>query len=33
MTLSLQEMSDRFEIQDMLYHYADIIDRKAVDEL
>lgn len=33
MPLSLQEMSDRFEIQDMLYHYADIIDRKAVDEL
>lgn len=33
MTLSLQEMSDRFEIQDMLYHYADIIDRKAADEL
>ena len=33
MTLSLQEMSDRFEIQDMLYHYADIIDRQAADEL
>ncbi|CAA0088509.1 putative protein [Zhongshania aliphaticivorans] len=33
MTLSIQEMSDRFEIQDMLYRYADIIDRKAVDEL
>ncbi|MBU0538562.1 MAG: nuclear transport factor 2 family protein [Gammaproteobacteria bacterium] len=33
MPLSLQEMSDRFEIQDMLYRYADIIDRKAVDEL
>ena len=33
MALSLQEMSDRFEIQDMLYQYADIIDRKAVDEL
>lgn len=33
MTLSQQEMSDRFEIQDMLYHYADIIDRQAADEL
>lgn len=33
MALSTQEMSDRFEIQDMLYHYADIIDRKAIDEL
>ena len=33
MALSLQEMSDRFEIQDMLYHYADIIDRKAAPEL
>ena len=33
MTLSLQEMSDRFEIQDMLYHYADIIDCQAADEL
>lgn len=33
MTLSTQEMSDRFEIQDLLYHYADIIDRKACDEL
>ncbi len=33
MALSVQEMSDRFEIQDMLYRYADIIDRKAVDEL
>lgn len=33
MTLSLQEMSDRFEIQDMLYRYADIIDRKAAGEL
>lgn len=31
--LSLQEISDRLEIQDMLYHYADIIDRQAVDEL
>ena len=33
MPLSLQEMSDRFEIQDMLYRYADIIDRKASAEL
>ena len=33
MPLSLQEMSDRFEIQDMLFRYADIIDRQAVDEL
>ncbi len=33
MPLSLQEMSDRFEIQDMLYRYADIIDRKAPAEL
>jgi hypothetical protein len=33
MALSLQEMSDRFEIQDMLYHYADIIDRQAAAEL
>ncbi len=33
MALSSQEMSDRFEIQDLLYHYADIIDRKAADEL
>jgi hypothetical protein len=31
--LSMQEMSDRFEIQDMLYRYADIIDRKSIDEL
>ena len=31
--LSQQEISDRFEIQDLLYHYADIIDRKAADEL
>ncbi|MBB5188349.1 3-phenylpropionate/cinnamic acid dioxygenase small subunit [Zhongshania antarctica] len=33
MALSLEEMSDRFEIQDMLYHYADIIDRQAAEEL
>ena len=33
MTLSLQEVSDRFEIQDLLYRYADVIDRKAFGEL
>lgn len=33
MSLSLQEISDRLEIQDMLFRYADIIDRQAVDEL
>ena len=33
MALSLQEISDRFEIQDLLYHYADIIDQKKFDEL
>ncbi len=33
MTLSLQEISDRMEIQDLCYHYADIIDRHAFDEL
>lgn len=33
MTLSLQEISDRFEIQDMLYEYADIIDQKTFDKL
>ncbi|MGB1907787.1 MAG: nuclear transport factor 2 family protein, partial [Spongiibacter sp.] len=33
MSLSLQEISDRFEIQDLLYRYADIIDRRAVGEL
>lgn len=27
MALSLQEISDRFEIQDLCYQYADIIDR------
>jgi len=27
MTLSLQEMSDRFELQDLCYQYADIVDR------
>ena len=33
MTLSLQEISDRMEIQDLLYHYADIIDQKDFDKL
>lgn len=33
MSLSLQEISDRLEIQDLLFHYADIIDRQAADEL
>jgi hypothetical protein len=31
--LSLQEISDRFEIQDLIYHYADTIDRRNFDEL
>lgn len=33
MTLSLQEISDRFEIQDLVANYADIIDRKDFDQL
>ena len=33
MTLSLQEISDRFEIQDLLYNYADIIDSQEFDKL
>lgn len=33
MTLSIQEISDRFEIQDLCYRYADIIDQKRFDEL
>lgn len=33
MTLSLQELSDRFEIQDLLVTYADAIDRKDFDAL
>lgn len=33
MAISLQELSDRTEIQDLLFHYADIIDRCAADEL
>lgn len=31
--LSLQEISDRFEIQDLVYHYADVIDQKRFDDL
>jgi SnoaL-like protein len=33
MTLSLQEISDRLEIQDLLYRYAELIDGKRFDEL
>jgi len=31
--LSQQELSDRFEIQDLVFHYADLIDRKQIDQL
>lgn len=31
--LSPQEMSDRFEIQDLVFHYADCIDQRRFDEL
>ena len=33
MALSLQEISDRMEIQDLLYKYAEIIDQKNFDKL
>ena len=33
MTLSLQEISDRFELQDLANKYADIIDKKTFDQL
>ncbi len=33
MSLSLQEISDRLELQDLVTEYADIIDRKAFLEL
>ena len=33
MTLSLQEISDRLEIQDLVYEYAAIIDQKRFDDL
>lgn len=31
--LSQQELSDRFEIQDLVYRYAELIDGKQFDEL
>jgi 3-phenylpropionate/cinnamic acid dioxygenase small subunit len=31
--MSQQEISDRFEIQDLVFHYADLIDRKQIDRL
>jgi 3-phenylpropionate/cinnamic acid dioxygenase small subunit len=31
--LSQQELSDRLEIQDLVFHYADLIDRRCFDEL
>lgn len=31
--LSQQALSDRFEIQDLVFHYADLIDRKQFEEL
>ncbi|WP_116364004.1 nuclear transport factor 2 family protein [Parahaliea mediterranea] len=31
--LSQQEMSDRWEIQDLVFHYAQIIDDKSFDDL
>ena len=33
MTLTLQEMSDRFEIQDMIVDYCDAIDKCEIDRL
>ncbi|MFK8020199.1 MAG: nuclear transport factor 2 family protein [Pseudomonadales bacterium] len=33
MTLSLQQISDRIEIEDLIWHYSDIINRKAFEEL
>lgn len=33
MTLSVQEISDRLEIQDLLFDYADMIDLKKFDDL
>ncbi len=33
MTLSLQEISDRLEIQDLIYNYSAIIDQKRFDDL
>lgn len=31
--LSQQELSDRFEIQDLVFHYADLIDSKQIERL
>ncbi len=31
--LSQQELSDRFEIQDLVFHYADLIDTKQIERL
>jgi 3-phenylpropionate/cinnamic acid dioxygenase small subunit len=31
--LSHQELSDRFEIQDLVYHYAHLVDQKSIDAL
>jgi 3-phenylpropionate/cinnamic acid dioxygenase small subunit len=31
--LSQQEVSDRLEIQDLVFHYADLIDRKDIQRL
>jgi 3-phenylpropionate/cinnamic acid dioxygenase small subunit len=31
--LSQQELSDRFELQDLVFHYADLIDSKKIDQL
>ena len=31
--LSQQEISDRFEIQDLVFHYADLVDRKQFDAM
>tara|TARA_R110000823_G_scaffold305166_4_gene427166 strand:- start:11178 stop:11630 length:453 start_codon:yes stop_codon:yes gene_type:complete len=31
--LSQQELSDRFEIQDLIFHYSDLIDRKEISRL
>jgi hypothetical protein len=31
--LSQQELSDRFEIQDMVFHYSHLIDTKDIDRL
>jgi ketosteroid isomerase-like protein len=33
MTLSLQEISDRMEIEDLVYEYAAVIDQKRFDDL